>query len=99
MSTLEREVIEKFHQLDKAAQKRVRDLIIQETGSAEQADVSGFDYDAWWAEVETAQITLRPDVGGCIPTASELVNEVREERDADILHSLGLRGSTGEHTD
>ncbi|MBL8147593.1 MAG: hypothetical protein JNL34_14530 [Anaerolineae bacterium] len=33
MATLEQEIIEKFHRLDKAAQQRVRMLIEQETGS------------------------------------------------------------------
>ena len=54
MSTLEREVIEKFHQLDKDAQKRVRELIVQETDAEELVEASAFDYDAWWAEVEAS---------------------------------------------
>ena len=34
MSTLEREIVEKFHQLDKPAQRRVRELIERETVEA-----------------------------------------------------------------
>jgi hypothetical protein len=95
MSTLEREVIEKFRQLDEDARKRVRALIEREA----DAQTAGFDFDAWWARVEAARITLRPDASGRTPTASDLVNEVREERDADILRSLGFRDSAGDSTD
>jgi len=80
MSALEREVIEKFHQLDKAAQKRVRELIAQETDSEDQAAASAFDYDAWWAEVETLQADIRARIGdtGTIGSLS-LLDELREE--------------------
>jgi len=87
MTTLEREVIEKFRQLDHDAQQRVRKLIVHET------DPSEFDIEAWLAEAEAAQITLHS------PSASDLVSEVREERDADILHSLGFRDSADDRTD
>jgi hypothetical protein len=36
MSALEREIIEKFQQLDRDAQQRVLELMVQETGLAEQ---------------------------------------------------------------
>ncbi len=80
MSALEREVIEKFHQLDKAAQKRVRELIAQETDSEDQAAASAFDYDAWWAEVEALQADIRTRIGdtGTIGSLS-LLDELREE--------------------
>lgn len=76
MNTLEHEVIEKFHQLDKAAQKRVRELIVQET----EADIEAFDYDAWWAEVEALQADIRARIGdtGTIGSLS-LLDELREE--------------------
>lgn len=76
MSTLEQEVIEKFHQLDKAAQKRVRELIEQET----KTDAVAFDYDAWWAEVEALQADIRARIGdtGTIGSLS-LLDELREE--------------------
>jgi hypothetical protein len=92
MDALEQEVIEKFHQLDKAAQQRVREVILRATEPP-----TPFDYAAWWAEVEALNITMRPDASGRIPSASELVNEVREERDADILRSIGFGDSAGEH--
>ena len=53
MNALEQEIIEKFHQLDTDAQKRVRALIGQETGSEQQAEEQTFDYDAWFRDVET----------------------------------------------
>ena len=99
MSILEREVIEKFRQLDEDARKRVRALIEREAESEPDAQTTKFDFDAWWARVEAARITLRPDASGRTPTASDLVNEVREERDADILRSLGFRDSAGGSTD
>ena len=96
MSSVEREIIEKFRQLDKDAQQRVRAQIDR---AAEETDQTAFDYDAWFAEIEAAQITLRPDAYGHIPSTSELVNEVREERDADILHSIGFRDSASDRSD
>lgn len=76
MNTLEQEVIEKFHQLDKAAQKRVRELIAQET----EPPAESFDYDAWWAEVEALQADIRARIGdsGTIGSQS-LLDELREE--------------------
>ena len=95
MNALEQEIIEKFRLLDSDAQKRVRALIGRET----ETESAAFDYDAWWAEVEALNITLRPDADGHVPTASELVNEVREERDAEILRSIGFGDSAGNRTD
>jgi hypothetical protein len=80
MSTLEHEVVEKFHKLDKDAKKRVRELIIQETESVGQADTPGFDYDAWWTEVEHLQADIRKRIGdtGTVGALS-LLDELREE--------------------
>lgn len=97
MSTLEREVVEKFRLLDKAARKRVRELIEHEIEAESQT--TPFDFDSWWTDVEAARITLHPNDSGRIPTASDLVNEAREERDADILRSLGFRDTTSGSTD
>lgn len=99
MNTLEHEVIEKFRQLDDAAKKRVREVIAREAEIPSESSTSTFDFDSWWARVEAARITLSPDESEQIPTASDLVNEVREERDADILRSLGFGDSSGDDTD
>lgn len=40
-NTLEREIIEKFHQLDKPAQQRVRELIEQETVESVDSEKPG----------------------------------------------------------
>lgn len=53
---------------------------------------------AWLAEAEAVRLTLRPDASGHTPTASDLVNETREESDADILRSIGLRNPSGDST-
>ena len=99
MSALEKEIIEKFHQLQPAAKQRVLALIEQEVAEeAGQADAAAFDYALWFREVEAIRLTLRPDASGHSPTASELVNEAREERDAELLGSIGLRDSAGDST-
>ena len=92
MSALEEEIIEKFRQL--APESRARLL---STLQAEAA-VAQISVKSWLAEAEKVRSALRPDANEHTPTASELVNEAREERDADILHSLGLRDSAGKHS-
>lgn len=90
MSALEDEIIRKFRQL--APEKRAAILsTLQEEMSSQQMSLA-----AWLAETETIRFTLRPDANGHVPTASELVNEAREERDADIIRSLRLWDSTGD---
>jgi hypothetical protein len=42
MTTLEQEIIEKFHQLDPAAQQRVRQIIEQEATLPDQPPISAF---------------------------------------------------------
>jgi hypothetical protein len=80
MTALEREVIEKFRQRDQDAQKRVRDLLVQETDATGQADASVFDYDAWWAATEALQADIRSRIGdtGTVGALS-LLDELREE--------------------
>lgn len=81
MSALEREIIEKFYQLHPAAKRRVRALIEQDAAAqAEQADMSSFDYDAWWADIEALQADIRARIGktGTVGALS-LLDELREE--------------------
>ncbi len=90
MSALEQEIIEKFRQL--APENRLRMLsTLQQEVTSGQVTLA-----AWLDAARAARITLRPDAEGHIPTASELVNEAREERDADLLHRAGLRHSAGD---
>lgn len=93
MSALEQEIIDKFRQL--APEDRIRLL---STLHAEAHTVAT-SITAWLAEAEQVRITLHPDSTGHVPSASELVNEAREERDADLLHSLGFGDSAGDGTD
>lgn len=79
MSALEKEIIEKFRQL--APENRLRMLsALQQEVSSQQTSLA-----AWLDAARNVRITLRPNADGHVPTASELVNEAREERDADLL--------------
>ena len=92
MNILEQEIIEKFQRLESDAQQRVLQSLTQRV---QQAEKPSFDFATWLAEVEAVRVTLRPDAAGRMLSASELVNEAREERDADILRSIGFRDSAG----
>lgn len=82
MSTLEREVIEKFHQLDRDAQRRVRELIVQETDLEEQADTSAFDYEAWFRDVERLRQEIATSHGDKLPSM-DVVGLLRDIRDTE----------------
>ena len=52
MSALEREIIEKFYQLQPAEKQRVRLIIDQAADAeAEQTETAGFDYATWAKQV------------------------------------------------
>ncbi|MCA9903505.1 MAG: hypothetical protein KC547_06590 [Anaerolineae bacterium] len=82
MSALEREIVDKFHKLDKDAQKRVLELIVQKAGSDEQAGTAGFDYDAWFRDVETLRQAIRANHGEKLP-AMDVVSLLRDIRDGE----------------
>lgn len=82
MSTLEREVIEKFHQLDTDAQKRVRELIVQETHMTEPSDVEAFDYGAWFQDVESLRQEIRARRGATFVPV-DVVGILRDIRDGE----------------
>jgi hypothetical protein len=88
MITLEQEIIEKFRQLTPESRERVLSSLQEEVASKQVSLVE------WLAQADAVRITLRSDV-----SASELVNEAREERDADILRSLGFGDSIGDSSD
>jgi hypothetical protein len=92
MSALEKEIIEKFRQL--APESRARMLSTLQ----EELTLPHISLKAWLAEAEQVRISLSPDASGRVPSASELVNEAREERDADILRSIGFGDSAGNGT-
>jgi len=76
MSALEREIIEKFHQLDRDAQKRVREWIDQETGSEDQM----FDYDAWFRDVEILRQEILARHGSSIDVVG-MLRDIRDDED------------------
>jgi hypothetical protein len=80
MSTLERELIDKFHQLDRDAQQRVRLLIEQETDATPHT--AGFDFAAWQREVEAIRADIRVAHGGIFPQI-DVVTMLREIRDGE----------------
>jgi hypothetical protein len=94
MTIAESEIIEKFRQLEPESQARVL-AALQEAAAGEQA----FNVEEWLQEIEKVRISLPSDASGHVPSASDLVNEVREKRDADILRSLGFRDPAGDRTD
>jgi 3-deoxy-manno-octulosonate cytidylyltransferase (CMP-KDO synthetase) len=53
----------------------------------------------WLEEAEVVRFALRPDSGGHVPSASELVKEVREEHDADVLRRAGFGDSAGKRSE
>ena len=83
MSTFEREILEKFHQLQPAAKQRVRALIEQEIAlETEQVDTSTFDYTAWFSNVEAVRQQIRADHGGKL-LAIDVVGILRDIRDGE----------------
>jgi hypothetical protein len=87
---LEKEIIEKFRQLTPENRARLLSTLRAEAASPLMPLAS------WLAEAEAVRFTVRADASGHILSAIELVNEAREERDADILHSSGLRDFAGD---
>lgn len=75
MSALEREIIEKFQQLQPAAKQRVRALIEQDIASIT------FDYDAWFRDVETLRQQIRTNQAGSTPL--DVVGILRDIRDGE----------------
>ncbi|GAB4520356.1 MAG: hypothetical protein OHK0046_30470 [Anaerolineae bacterium] len=79
MSALEREIIEKFHQLSLEAKQRVLDSLKQDTGS-EVAASAMFDCDAWKAQVDALQAQFHVRLGqGATAGTLSLLRELREE--------------------
>ena len=82
MSTLEREIIEKFHQLDKEARRRVRQVILQETEAAEESAEQTFHMDDWLEEIEKLRRQIRERQGEGRP-ALDVVGLLRSIRDGE----------------
>lgn len=80
MSALEREILEKFHQLQPAAKQRIRALIEQET--AAEVEQGAFDYDGWFRNVETLRQQIRASQGNKLPPV-DVVGMLRDIRDGE----------------
>jgi hypothetical protein len=73
MSALEKEILEKFRQLEPDAKQRVLETLTLDAQSS-------FDYEAWWAEVENLQADIRARLGDTATVgALSLLDELREE--------------------
>jgi uncharacterized protein YecA (UPF0149 family) len=82
MSTLEREIIEKFHQLDQEARRRVRQVILQETEAVEESAEQTFRMCDWLEEVEQLRRQIRERQGEGRP-ALDVVGLLRSIRDGE----------------
>jgi hypothetical protein len=83
MSALEREIIEKFHQLPPAAKQRVRALIEQEVASeVGRTDMPAFDYATWAQDVEALRQQIRVSHDDKQPPL-DVVGMLRDIRDGE----------------
>jgi len=77
MNVLEKEIIEKFQQLEPSAQQRVREIITQE-----EVGIGSFDFAAWSREVEAIRQEIQIEHGGQQPTV-DVVDMLRGIRDGE----------------
>ncbi len=77
MDALEQEVIEKFLRLDKAAQQRVRAIILRETEPP-----APFDYAAWFRRMEELRSRVQQNSGQAF-TAIDVVSILRDIREGE----------------
>ncbi len=83
MSALEREIVEKFQQLQPAAKQRVRMIIdLQADEEAKQAQASTFDFAAWQNSVDALRQQIRDSHAGKLP-AMDVVGMLRDIRDGE----------------
>jgi hypothetical protein len=81
MSALEKEIIEKFHQLAPAAKQRVWALIEQEIAAeTQQADTLEFDFAAWSREIEALREQIRARQ---VLSPLDVVGMLRDIRDGE----------------
>lgn len=83
MHTLEREIMEKFHQLQPDAKRRVQALIEQAVASeAEHTNMPAFDYAAWFRNVEALRQQIRASQGETL-LPIDVVGMLRSIRDGE----------------
>jgi hypothetical protein len=76
LDALEREIIEKFRQLDEEGQRRVRSVIEQEAG------VTAFDFEQWVADIEALRQKNRAQHDDHRSTI-DVVETLRQIRDGE----------------
>jgi len=82
MSTLEQEIIEKFHQLQPAAKRRVRAVIDREViADSETVSAPEFDYSAWFRNVEALREEIRSSRGEAPIDVIGLLRDIRDGED------------------
>lgn len=91
MTTLEQEIIDKFHQLDRHAQLRVRALIEGETEPDSTA--AAFDYTTWMRDIEDIRGQIRASHGGTFPDI-DVIGMLREIRDGEPVFHNGDQGGS-----
>jgi hypothetical protein len=83
MSALEQEIIEKFHQLQPAAKRRVRAVIDQEVIlESETVSAAEFDYAGWVRNIEALREEIRRTRGDTLPP-TDVVGLLRDLRDGE----------------
>jgi hypothetical protein len=73
MSAIEREILEKFHQLEQDAKQRVMNLLEQEM----TLESSEFDFDKWFRDIEA----LRQQINVNSTSSFDVVQLLRDIRD------------------
>lgn len=92
MSALEQEIIDRFRLLSE--ESRIELLyVLQQEVETHQLTLS-----EWLADVNRVSISLKTSADATEYQSSDLLNEVREERDAEILHSIGFGNTTSDST-
>lgn len=78
MGILEQEIIAKFHQLDAAAQQRVRDILLNEFSEQEV-----FNFDKWVADVQAIRQEIRSEHDGQYPMINgvDMLRDIRDSED------------------
>jgi hypothetical protein len=82
MSAREREIIEKFHQLQPAAKQRVWALLEQEVSLTTKQTEVAFDYAAWTRDIEGLRQQIRATHEDTLPPI-DVIAMLRDIRDGE----------------
>lgn len=83
MSAIEREILEKFYQLQPPAKQRVLAMMEQVVASElERTEAAAFDYTAWSQEVEALREQIYASHGEQLPRI-DVVGLLRDIRDGE----------------